>query len=180
LALMLGPGRPLAAPPIPPSGYTIGPEDLLDVTVWNNAAISRTVPVRPDGKISLPLLDDVQAAGPTPKQLKGDLARRLAKYISAPEVSVIVREIHSLRVAVLGEVNKPGRYDLKSRASVLDAIALAGGFSPYAARSKLVILRVAGSTVKRNPMQLQQGRRRRGRAGEFLSPARRHSGSALK
>jgi polysaccharide export outer membrane protein len=180
LALMLGPGRPLAAPPIPPSGYTIGPEDLLDVTVWNNAAISRTVPVRPDGKISLPLLDDVQAAGLTPKQLKGDLARRLAKYISAPEVSVIVREIHSLRVAVLGEVNKPGRYDLKSRASVLDAIALAGGFSPYAARSKLVILRVAGSTVKRNPMQLQQGRRRRGRAGEFLSPARRHSGSALK
>ncbi len=149
LALMLGPGRPLAAPPIPPSGYTIGPEDLLDVTVWNNAAISRTVPVRPDGKISLPLLDDVQAAGLTPKQLKGDLARRLAKYISAPEVSVIVREIHSLRVAVLGEVNKPGRYDLKSRASVLDAIALAGGFSPYAARSKLVILRVAGSTVKR-------------------------------
>ena len=94
-------------------------------------------------------LDDVQAAGLTPKQLKGDLARRLAKYISAPEVSVIVREIHSLRVAVLGEVNKPGRYDLKSRASVLDAIALAGGFSPYAARSKLVILRVAGSTVKR-------------------------------
>ena len=149
LALMLGPGRPLAAPPIPPSGYTIGPEDLLDVTVWNNAAISRTVPVRPDGKISLPLLDDVQAAGLTPKQLKGDLARMLAKYISAPEVSVIVREIHSLRVAVLGEVNKPGRYDLKSRASVLDAIALAGGFSPYADRSKLVILRVAGSTVKR-------------------------------
>lgn len=153
LALMLGPGRALAlvAPPIPPSGYTIGPEDLLDVTVWNNAGISRTVPVRPDGKISLPLLDDVQAAGLTPKQLKDDLARRLRKYISAPEVSVIVREIHSLWVAVLGEVNKPGRYALKSRASVLDAIALAGGFSPYAARSKLVILRVAGSTVKRIP-----------------------------
>ena len=149
LALVLGPGRPLAAPPIPPSGYTICLEDLLDVTVWNNAGISRTVPVRPDGKISLPLLDDVQAAGLTPKQLKDDLARGLAKYISAPEVSVIVREIHSLRISVLGEVNKPGRYDLKSRASVLDAIALAGGFSPYAVRSKLVILRVAGSTVKR-------------------------------
>lgn len=150
-ALMLGPGRAVAAPPIPPSGYTIGPEDLLDVTVWNNAGISRTVPVRPDGKISLPLLDDVQAAGLTPNQLKDDLARRLRKYISAPEVSVIVREIHSLWVAVLGEVNKPGRYALKSRASVLDAIALAGGFSPYAARSKLVILRVAGSTVQRIP-----------------------------
>jgi polysaccharide biosynthesis/export protein len=151
LALMLWPGRALSAPPTPTDGYTIGPEDLLDVTVWNNAGISRTVPVRPDGKISLPLLDDVQAAGLTPKQLKDDLARRLAKYISSPEVSVIVREIHSLRVAVLGAVNKPGRYDLKSRASVLDALALAGGFSPYAARSKMVILRVEGSTVKRIP-----------------------------
>jgi len=150
-ALILGPGRPLAAPPVPPSGYTIGPEDLLDVTVWNNTRISRTVPVRPDGKISLPLLDDVQAAGLTPKQLKDDLTRRLAKYISSPEVSVIVREIHSLQVAVIGEVNKPGRYDLKSRASILEAIALAGGFSPYAARSKMVILRVEGSTIKRIP-----------------------------
>jgi polysaccharide biosynthesis/export protein len=116
----------------PTSGYTIGSGDLLEVTVWNNAGISRTVPVRPDGKISLPLLDDVQAAGLTPKQLKDDLTRRLAKYISSPEVSVIVREIHSLQVAVIGEVNKPGRYDLKSRASVIDAIALAGGFSHLA------------------------------------------------
>lgn len=150
-ALMLGAGRPLAAPPVPTIGYTIGPEDLLDITVWNNAGISRTVPVRPDGKISLPLLDDVQAAGLTPKQLKDDLTRRLAKYVASPEVSVIVREIHSLRVAVIGEVNKPGRYDFKSRASVLDAIALAGGFSPFAIRSKMVILRVEGSTVKRIP-----------------------------
>src|SRR4029453_9219572 len=70
LALMLGPGRPLAAPPIPPSGYPVGLEDLLDVTVWNNAGISRTVPVRPDGKISLPLLDDVQAAGLSPTKLR--------------------------------------------------------------------------------------------------------------
>jgi polysaccharide export outer membrane protein len=149
--LMLGPGCPLASPSIPTSGYTIGPADLLDITVWNNVGLSRTVPVRPDGKISLPLLDDVQAAGLTPKQLKDNLARRLSKYISSPEVSVIVREIHSLRVAVLGEVNRPGRYDLKSRATILDAIALAGGFSPYAARSKLVILRVVGSTVTRIP-----------------------------
>ena len=119
----------------PTSGYTIGSGDLLEVTVWNNAGISRTVPVRLDGKISLPLLDDVQAAGLTPKQLKDDLTRRLAKYISSPEVSVIVREIHSLQVAVIGEVNKPGRYDLKSRASVIDAIALAGGFSQFASRS---------------------------------------------
>jgi len=150
-ALMLGPGSSLAAPPVPPSGYTIGAEDILDVTVWNNTVISRTVPVRPDGMISLPLLDDVQAAGLTPKQLKADLTRRPAKFIAAPEVSVVVREIHSLKVAVIGEVRKPGRYDLKSRTSVLDAIALAGGFNDFARRSKMTIVRVEGSTVTRIP-----------------------------
>jgi polysaccharide biosynthesis/export protein len=149
--LGLGPGSALAAPPVVPNGYTIGPDDVLDVTVWNNAGLSRTVPVRPDGKISLPLLDDVQAAGSTPKQLKADLARRLAKYIASPEVSVIVREIHSRKVAVVGEVRKPGRYDVGSRASVLDALALAGGFNDWARRSKMVILRVEGSTVTRIP-----------------------------
>ena len=101
--------------------------------------------------ISLPLLDDVQAAGLTPKQLKADLTRRLAKFIAAPEVSVVVREIHSLKVAVIGEVRKPGRYDLKSRTSVLDAIALAGGFNDFARRSKMTIVRVEGSTVTRIP-----------------------------
>ena len=144
-------GSAPAAAPSPDGAYTIGPEDILDITVWNNAGLSRTVPVRPDGKISLPLLDDVQAAGITPKQLKADLARRLAKYIASPEVSVIVREIHSRKVAVVGEVRKPGRYDVGSRASVLDAIALAGGFNDFARRSKMVILRVEGSTVTRIP-----------------------------
>ena len=150
-ALVLGPGSSLAAPSDPPSGYTIGAEDILDVTVWNNTGISRTVPVRPDGKISLPLVDDVQAAGLTPRQLKADLTRRLGKYIASPEVSVVVREIHSLKVAVIGEVRKPGRFDLKSRTSVLDAIALAGGFNAFARRSKMTIVRVEGSTVTRIP-----------------------------
>ena len=149
--LVSGAGNAPAATPISESAYTIGPEDILDITVWNNAGLSRTVPVRPDGKISLPLLDDVQAAGVTPKQLKADLTRRLAKYVASPEVSVIVREIHSRKVAVVGEVRKPGRYDVGSRASVLDAIALAGGFNDFARRSKMVILRVEGSTVTRIP-----------------------------
>ena len=131
--------------------YRIGPQDVLEVLVWKNDALSKVVTVRPDGKISLPLLDDVQAAGVTPKQLKADLTRRLAKYITSPEVSVIVREIRSRKVAVVGEVRKPGRYDVGSRASVLDAIALAGGFNDFARRSKMVILRVEGSTVTRIP-----------------------------
>src|SRR6266480_364472 len=84
------------------TGYVIGSDDVLDITVWNNTGLSRTVPVRPDGKISLPLLDDVQAAGLSPKQLKDDLTRRLVKYVASPEVSVIVREIRSFRVAVIG------------------------------------------------------------------------------
>jgi len=94
--------------------YTIGPEDLLDIAVWNNTAISRAVPVRPDGKISLPLLNDVQAAGLTPSQLREVLAKRLADYMPTPEVSVIVREIHSITVSVMGEVRKAGRYELSS------------------------------------------------------------------
>src|SRR5437867_1494180 len=87
--------------------YRIGPEDVLDIAVWNNTAISRTVPVRPDGKISLPLLNDVQAAGLTPMQLRDVLIKKLAEYIPAPEVSVIVREVHSIKVSVIGEVKRP-------------------------------------------------------------------------
>src|SRR5207249_6039101 len=90
--------------------YRIGPEDLLDIAVWNNTAISRTVPVRPDGKISLPLVDDVQAAGLTPMQLKDVLTKKLSKYMASPEVAVIVREVHSFTVSVMGEVRKAGRY----------------------------------------------------------------------
>ena len=131
--------------------YRIGPEDLLDIAVWNNTAISRTVPVRPDGKISLPLLNDVQAAGLTPMQLREVLVKRLADYMPTPEVSVIVREVHSFKVSVLGEVKKPGQYELKSRSTVLDVIALAGGFTEFAARSRIVILRQAGATIKRVP-----------------------------
>src|SRR5262249_59295202 len=99
MILVQGPVGVLAALADQPSGYTIGPDDILDVTVWNNAGLSRTVQVRPDGKISLPLLDDVQADGLTPKQLKGDLARRLARDIASPEVPGIVREIRSGKVA---------------------------------------------------------------------------------
>src|SRR5437867_9228432 len=119
-ALLLGPGWAPAASPVPIGEYTIGPEDVLDITVWNNTGISRTVPVRPDGKISLPLLDDVQVAGLSPRQLKDVLTKKLAKYIASPEVSVIVREVHSFRVAVIGEVKTPGRSELRSRDAVLD------------------------------------------------------------
>jgi polysaccharide export outer membrane protein len=133
------------------SQYVIGPEDVLDIAVWNNIPLSRTVPVRPDGKISLPLLNDVQAAGLTPMQLRDNIAKALATYISAPEVSVIVREVHSFKVAVIGEVKTPGRYELRSAATVLDVLALAGGLSEYAERGRIVILRREGATTRRVP-----------------------------
>jgi polysaccharide export outer membrane protein len=122
---------------------------VLDISVWNNAAISRTVPVRPDGKISLPLLNDVQAAGLTPMQLREVLIKKLAEYMPTPEVSVIIREVHSFKVSVIGEVKMPGRHELKSRATVLDALALAQGLGEFAARGRIVILRPEGTTLKR-------------------------------
>lgn len=131
--------------------YRIGPADVLDIAVWNNTALSRTVPVRPDGKISLPLLNDVQAAGLTPMQLRDALAEKLVAYVPTPEVSVIVREVQSYRVSVIGEVKKPDRYDLRGHATVLDALAMAGGFAEFAARTRIVILRHNGTSVKRIP-----------------------------
>jgi len=136
----------------PSPDYQIGPEDLLDISVWNNPALSRTAPVRPDGKISLPLLNDVQAAGLTPMQLRDVIAKKLVEYMPNPEVSVIVREVNRFKVSVLGEVKKPGRFDFKSKATVLDAIALAGGFNDFAARSRIVILRQDGGGTKRIPI----------------------------
>ena len=136
----------------PSPDYQIGPEDLLDVSVWNNPALSRTAPVRPDGKISLPLLNDVQAAGLTPMQLRDIIAKKLVEYMPNPEVSVIVREVNRFKVSVIGEVKKPGRFDFKSKATVLDAIALAGGFNDFAARSRIVILRQDGGGTKRIPI----------------------------
>jgi polysaccharide biosynthesis/export protein len=134
------------------SEYRIGPEDVLDVSVWNNTSLSRTTPVRPDGKISLPLLNDVMAAGLTPMQLRDIVVKKLGEYMPNPEVSVIVREVNHFKVSVLGEVKKPGRYDFKSPPTVLDAIALAGGLSDFAARSRIVILRNDSAGSKRIPV----------------------------
>src|SRR5207245_1072171 len=96
-------------------------------------------------------LNDVQAAGLTPMQLRDVLEKKLAEYMPTPEVSVIVKEVHSFKVSVLGEVKKAGQYELKSRTTVLDIIALAGGFTEFAARSRIVILRPDGTAVKRVP-----------------------------
>ena len=128
---------------IPPDDgdYKIGAEDVLDISVWKNPELSRTVPVRPDGKVSLPLVNDIQAAGLTPSRLRQELTRRLSEYVPSPEVAVIVREVHSAKVSVVGQVRNPGRYEVRSAATVLELIALAQGFTDFASRDRIVVLR---------------------------------------
>ena len=134
-----------------PAEYRIGPEDVLQILVWKNEAMSRSVTVRPDGKISLALLNDIQASGLTALELREVVTKKLAEYIPTPEISVIVAEVRSFKVSVIGEVTRPGRFELKSWTTALDALALAGGFTQFAARSKVVILHPEGTTMKRIP-----------------------------
>jgi polysaccharide biosynthesis/export protein len=136
--------------------YVIGPEDVIEVAVWSNTDLSRTVPVRPDGKISLPLLHDVQAAGLTPMQLCAAITAPLGRFVSDPVVSVIVREVHSVKVTVIGEVKTPGRYEVRSRTTVLDVLAMAGGLSQYAARGRITILRREGDGVRQLPFDFDK------------------------
>jgi polysaccharide biosynthesis/export protein len=131
------------------SEYRIGPEDVLQVSVFNNEALGRTVPVRPDGMITLPLINDVKAAGLTPMELRDVLLTKLTEFVASPEIAVIVTEVRSFRISVIGEVMKSGRYDLRSAVTVVDALAMAGGFKEYASRSRIVVIRVEGATRKR-------------------------------
>ena len=128
--------------------YRIGAEDTLQISVWRNEAMSKTIPVRPDGMISLPLLNDVKAAGLTPSELRQVLATKLAEYMPTPEVSVILTDVRSFKVSVIGEVRRPARYELKSWTTILDVLALAGGFTEFAARGRIVVLRPNGKAIK--------------------------------
>ncbi len=131
------------------SDYVIGVEDVLYISVWKNPDLSREVPVRPDGKITLPLIDDVDAVGLTPLQLKEELTKRWKSFITAPEVSVIVTQVNSLKVYMVGEIAKPGILVLKGKTRLLQAISLAGGFTNFADRSKIIVLRATGNNEKR-------------------------------
>jgi polysaccharide biosynthesis/export protein len=123
------------------ASYVIGNADVLAITVWKEPDVSRSIPVRPDGKISLPLVGEIQATGRTPLQLEEDIAAKLQTYINKPDVTVIVQEINSEKFNVLGRVVKPGSYPLSGSATVLDAIAAAGGFQDFAKQKSIYILR---------------------------------------
>ena len=121
--------------------YIMGPEDVLEITVWKNADLSKQVQVRPDGRISLPLIGDVSAVGRTAAQLTEEISARLKSYMENPTVSILVREVNSYQIYVLGEVNAPGKYPLKSKTTLLQAITIAHGFTQVAARNKSVVFR---------------------------------------
>jgi polysaccharide export outer membrane protein len=121
--------------------FVIGADDVLNISVWKEPDVSRVVPVRSDGKISLPLAGEVQAGGTTPRQLEKAIATKLQSYISEPEVTVIVQQINSQKFNILGQVAKPGAYPLTNGATVLDAIALAGGFRDFAKQKSIYVLR---------------------------------------
>jgi polysaccharide export outer membrane protein len=121
--------------------YIIGADDVLAINVWKEPEVSRTVPVRSDGKISVPLAGEVQASGETPRQLEKELASKLQSFISEPEVTVIVAEVRSQKFNVLGQVARPGTYPLTNASTVLDAIAIAGGFRDFAKQKSIYVLR---------------------------------------
>ncbi len=121
--------------------YILGPEDVLEISVWKNNDLSKQVQVRPDGRISLPLIGDVSAVGKTATQLTEEIAGRLKSYMENPTVSILVREVNSYQIYVLGEVNKPGKFALKSKLTLLQAVTVAGGFTQVAARNKIVVFR---------------------------------------
>ena len=141
------PAAPKAATDDPT--YEIGAEDQLNINVWNEPNVSRTVPVRPDGKISLPLINDVQAVGLTPMQLAMSVAEKLKKFMSDPQVTVIVTAINSRRFYIVGEMNRAGAFPLLPNMTVLQAISSAGGFTQFAKMKAIYVLRIVdGKSIK--------------------------------
>lgn len=149
--------KPAASPEAEANGgYKIGPQDVVRVDVWKEPDVSRAIPVRPDGKISLPLLNDVQAAGLTATQLATAIHDGLTKYITSPQVTVTVTEINSRRVYVTGEVTRPGALALVPNMTVLQALTSAGGFTQFAKIKSIYILRVEEGKQVRHPFNYKE------------------------
>jgi polysaccharide export outer membrane protein len=136
--------------------YKIGPQDVLRIDVWKEPDISRAVPVRPDGKISLPLLNDVQAAGLTAMQLAGVISDGLKKFINNPQVTVSVSEINSRRVYVTGEVTRPGSMPLLPNMTVMQALSTSGGFTQFAKIKNIYVLRVTDGKQEKLPFNYKE------------------------
>ncbi len=148
--------------------YIIGAQDVLDINVWKEDQLTKTVPVRPDGKISLPLLNDVQAAGLTPTQLGSLITENLKKFVTDPQVTVIVREINSQRVYLLGEVSRAGAYPLLPGMTVLQALSSAGGFTQFANLRRIYVLRTVNGKQEKLPFNYKEALSKGGDQNIFL------------
>ncbi len=135
--------------PADSASYVIGSEDVLYIHVWKEEHLSKTVPVRMDGKISLPLIDEIQAAGLTPLQLKELLMQKLKEFVDIPNISVMVMDANSFKVYVSGQVKTPGVYRLRSETSLLQIIPMAGGFTDWANQKKILVIRKENGKEKR-------------------------------
>ncbi len=145
-----GPNAPAAPSASVPAGYVIGPEDILAIVFWGEKELSNEVVVRPDGKISLPLIKDVQAAGYTPEQLTDLLVKAASKYVAQPNATVIVKAINSRKVFIVGQVSKPGTFPLVGDMTVLQLIAQAGDVLEYAKTKDIVVVRKEGGRERRS------------------------------
>jgi polysaccharide export outer membrane protein len=148
--------KPAVIPATTDPAYVIGPEDVLDINVWKEPDMTRVVPVRPDGKISLPLINDVQAAGSTPQQLATAVTDKLRKFLTEPQVTVIVTAINSQRVFVVGEVLRAGAFPLIPGMTVLQALASAGGFTTFADVKKIHVMRLINGKHSELPFNYRE------------------------
>lgn len=135
--------KPVSQASIPPDSdkYLIGPEDVLQIQIWREDALSQQVLVRSDGKISLPLIDEVQAAGLTPLKLKEVLILKFKEFVDDPQITVMVREARSFKIYLLGQVTRPGVITLSGETSLLQVISMAGGFTDWANQRKILLIR---------------------------------------
>jgi len=143
----------------PESEYRMGAEDVLEVFVWKEPELSTTVTIRPDGRISLPLASELEASGKTAAELQAEITVRLSKYVVQPVVNVMVKQVNSLKISVLGEVRRPDVYRIKNRVTVLDAIAMAGGFTDLARPNKVIVLRNTATGPQRIKVNINTRRR---------------------
>jgi polysaccharide export outer membrane protein len=150
------------------SEFRLGPDDVVEVFVYKEQELSTTVVVRPDGKISLPLIGELSVSGKTAVELQKEIAQKLFQYISQPTVNVIVKEVNSAKVSVLGEVKTPGVYKIKDRSTVLDAVALAGGFTEYAKRDKVTLIRIGATGQKPQQFRINVDDQLKGREGDLF------------
>ena len=161
---------PAAAAVAAPDSYVIGPSDVLTITVWKEPTLSGTILVRPDGMISLALLGDIQASGLTPLQLADQITMKLKKYIQEPNVSVVISQIHSKVIYLLGEVVKRGPVEMTPGMSLLQAIASAGGLTDYANKKKIYILRSESGAQRKIPINYKEALQGGGSPDLVLKP----------